>query len=401
MKRNKLFLAALSVCLLSACSKDDVPEPGTTPDADLQEANITVMVSTGDIVKQASKAEAAGTAEESSIKNLAIIFVRGGEVQGYGYIDNTVLKQDTTNNVGLKAGEKGTEYIMYVLANSFLGSSMPSTNPEFYKNKLAELSEQGGDSGFVITNTPQKVLVMPGFNYIGLHPNFDNRAGTQISSKELPLERVCARVEMDKLSVAWADEDLKLIDGLKFRLDSVFLANVRRSSFIFPQEANTGVSKLEYKDSGYYYGGGKFAKGGDVATGSEPQAPGLGQSYNQLIANEKEFVFPNFEKTALKEITSYVMENVDKAEEGAYPVIVYLKGTLIDGEGEIVLKDRYYRIKMTNSIERNKVYQIAATITGKGSPEPGDNKENVGLIATITLNDWVVEDLGEIIVTPQ
>ena len=53
-----------------------------------------------------------------------------------------------------------------------------------------------------------------------------------------------------------------------------------------------------------------------------------------------------------------------------------------------VLTNRYYRIKLAKGVQRNTVYKISATIEGKGSPEPGDNKDNVDMSVTIKVNTW-------------
>ena len=82
------------------------------------------------------------------------------------------------------------------------------------------------------------------------------------------------------------------------------------------------------------------------------------------------------------------MTNSDTKESGAAPVILYIKGDLYDGNKKPVLTNRYYRIKLANGVQRNTIYKIEATIEGKGSPEPGDNKDNVKMSVTIKVNTW-------------
>ena len=113
-------------------------------------------------------------------------------------------------------------------------------------------------------------------------------------------------------------------------------------------------------------------------------------TYASYLSENKEPVVEIEEDTPLENAASfYAMTNSATKETGSYPVILYIKGDLYDSvNNKPVLTDRYFRIKLAKGVQRNTLYKIEATIQGKGSPEPGDNKENFDLSVTITVLSW-------------
>ena len=98
----------------------------------------------------------------------------------------------------------------------------------------------------------------------------------------------------------------------------------------------------------------------------------------------------------------YAMTNSATKEVGSYPVILYIKGDLYDsGNKKPVLSNRYFRSKLAKGVQRNTLYKIEATIQGKGSPEPGDNKENIDLSVTITVKSWEGKTLDVITINEE
>lgn len=422
MKLTKILLPVLSVFLLASCSDDD----GKSQEIDkatLQDASITIAVSSGD--KQVTRSETeAGNNAEKDLNNFAVIYAIGDEVVGYGYRTKNDYV-DSTACVGLKAAADGTKYKMLVIANAGDGlikkngevvtfsEKAPSFSWAYYQDLIVNLETQTNAKSFVMTNLSQEITVVPGFNYIG-NGYWENKGGHVVKEYEefvndnaksyVFVQRVAARVELYTLKIDWKDEDLKNIEGLRFCLDSIFMANVRENSYITADD-----DVLENEAAGYLYGNGKNSiKGTDIVASSE-YAEWLGKKLRYgseglpfIIENgETEEIYGKYTSTdgskdASRENGFYVMAN-----SASDPVTtLYLKGDLLDGNGNTVLADRYYRIKLTNEIERNKIYRIEATITGKGSPQPGDNKDNLDIVVKITLNDWIVENLGDIEVDP-
>lgn len=415
MKLNKLYLPVLSVFLLASCSEGNGNEPGPDPTV-LQDATITVAVTSGDDLETRTNEYPdieGGNNAEKDLNNFAVIYAIGDEVVGYGYRDKKDYI-DSTACVGLKAAANGTKYKMLVIANAGDGlikkdgkvvdfTKAPSFSWSYYQDLLVELEDQSPANSFVMTSLPTEITVKPGFNYIG-KGFFENREGQVVEecksddfNNGVYVHRVAARVELWELSVNWKDEDLKGISGLKFVLDSIFMSNVRESSHIIGEN-----NILENTEAGYLYGGGKNSfegEGSDIAISSQhvnflgKALRTKGQKFevknNMTVKTHGVYVSGSTEdeEDATRENGFYVMEN-----RGTDTTTLYLKGSLYDENGKLVLPDRYYRIPLTNKVERNHIYRIQATITGKGSYQPGENKENADVDVKITLDDWIVND---------
>lgn len=372
MKRNKIYILLLSGLLMASCSKEEQPSP--TPGG--EDALVTVSVAVDGVAKtksgdgvQSKASETTPTKEENAIKNLTVVFIDAArnEVIGHTYKEITSTESDNKVTVALKTGT----YKMLVMANT---KEVNSFIPKDYYDLIASLPEQGGEKGFVMSNIVRDVDIEAGANSIN----------------DEKVKRVVGRVDLSKLDVNWQDEDLQKIDGLEFHLTQVFLANVRPKSYLFDMTDwdfmnDAEKHALENKKDGYLCGIDKT--GGDIVT------------ENVLDEN----LLSNYEDVTINSTTSktdlahfYAMTNSD-TKDGAAPVILYIKGDLYDSKNKKnVLTNRYYRIKLAKGVQRNTIYKIEATIEGKGSPEPGDNKENVKMSVTIKVNSWDDERLDTI-----
>ena len=370
MKRNKIYILLLSGLLMASCSKEEQPSP--TPGG--EDALVTVSVAVDGVAKtksgdgvQSKASETTPTKEENVIKNLTVVFIDAArnEVIGHTYKEITSTESDNKVTVALKTGT----YKMLVMANT---KEVNSFIPKDYYDLIASLPEQGGEKGFVMSNIVRDVDIEAGANSIN----------------DEKVKRVVGRVDLSKLAVNWQDEDLQKIDGLEFHLTQVFLANVRPKSYLFDMTDwdfmnDAEKHALENKKDGYLCGIDKT--GGDIVT-ENVLDENLLYEYKDVTINS------TTSKTDLARF--YAMTNSDTKESGAAPVILYIKGDLYDSKNnKAVLRNRYYRIKLAKGVQRNTIYKIEATIEGKGSPEPGDNKENVKMSVTINVNSWDDETL--------
>lgn len=373
MKRNKIYILLLSGLLMASCSKEEQPSP--TPGG--EDALVTVSVAVDGVAKtksgdgvQSKASETTPTKEENVIKNLTVVFIDAArnEVIGHTYKEITSTESDNKVTVALKTGT----YKMLVMANT---KEVNSFIPKDYYDLIASLPEQGGEKGFVMSNIVRDVDIEAGANSIN----------------DEKVKRVVGRVDLSKLAVNWQDEDLQKIDGLEFHLTQVFLANVRPKSYLFDMTDwdfmnDAEKHALENKKDGYLCGIDKT--GGDIVT-ENVLDENLLYEYKDVTINS------TTSKTDLARF--YAMTNSDTKESGAAPVILYIKGDLYDSKNnKAVLRNRYYRIKLAKGVQRNTIYKIEATIEGKGSPEPGDNKENVKMSVTIKVNSWDDETLDTI-----
>lgn len=369
MKRNKIYILLLSGLLMASCSKEE----GSSPVPGGEEALVTVSVAVDGVAK--TKADAGTPTEaENAIKNLTVVFIDTvrNEVIGHTYKEITT-DSDKKVTVALKTGE----YKMLVMANT---KEVNSFSPKDYYGLNTSLSEQG--EGFVMSNIARNVEIKA--------IDGDNKNVNEISET---VKRVVGRVDLSKLSVNWkntdTDKDLQGIDGLEFHLTQVFLANVRPKSYLFDMtdwkfDAGTEKHPIEIKD-GYLCGIEKFFNGGDIAEGNVKD-----DKLNEGFTPATTIITEENNHTDLARF--YVMTNSYKGSEnvkGEYPVILYIKGDLYDSKNKKpVLTNRYYRIKLAKGVQRNTIYKIEATIEGKGSPEPGDNKDNAKMSVTINVKTW-------------
>lgn len=358
MKRNKIYILLLSGLLMASCSKEEQPSP--TPGG--EDALVTVSVAVDGVAKTKAESETQpGDEKENAIKNLTVVFIDAArnEVIGHAYKEITSTESDNKVTVALKTGE----YKMLVMANT---KEVNSFVPKEYYDQATSLSDQGrDDKDFVMSNIVRNVVINPKKN--------------EIDEK---VKRVVGRVDLSKLDVNWQDEDLQKIDGLEFHLTQVFLANVRPKSYLFDMTDwdfmnDAEKHALENKKDGYLCGIDKT--GGDIVT-ENVLDENLLYEYKDVTINS------TTSKTDLARF--YAMTNSDTKESGSAPVILYIKGDLYDGAGNAVLTNRYYRIKLAKGVQRNTIYKIEATIEGKGSPEPGDNKDNVKMSVTISVETW-------------
>lgn len=358
MKHYTLYIMLLSALLLSACSDKDEPLPITGAD----EAYAIVSVGVDGIAgTKALKSETApgtepGIEVENEIYNLNVVFIdeAKNEVMAHAYreIDD---KQDTIS-VGLKTGA----YRMLVIANA---GNISSFDPQTYYDQIATLTNQGGENGFVMTNIPEVKEIDKGKNDI-----------------KATVKRVVGRVELSKLNVDWTDNDLQAIEGLEFHLSQVFLANVRPTSHFFDVPVGEEGASMEIKKE-YLSGIEDYKVDGDIAKGS---------SFVDYLRKEfTDYIVKKGDDAHTDLAQFYAMTNSDTKDVGNYPVILYIKGSIYDSVNKkYLLTDRYYRIKLAKGVKRNTIYKIEATIQGKGSPEPGDNKENADMSITIITKTW-------------
>lgn len=364
MKRNKIYILLLSGLLMASCSKEE----GSSPVPGGEDAFVTISVAVDGVAKTKAEPETQpGDKIENAIKNLTVVFIDAARNEVIGHAYKNVTDGETDNNKVTVALKTGT-YKMLVMANI---KEVNSFIPKDYYDLITSLSEQG--EGFVMSNIVRDVEIRP--------IEGDNKNVNEINET---VKRVVGRVDLSKLDVNWQDEDLKNIQGLEFHLTQVFLANVRPKSYLFDMtdwdfDPETEKHPIEIEE-GYLCGIEKYVEGGEIAEGNDKD-DNLNKDFSDVT------IKPGGENhTDLASF--YAMTNSDTKESGAAPVILYIKGDLYDGNKKPVLTNRYYRIKLANGVQRNTIYKIEATIEGKGSPEPGDNKDNVKMSVTIKVNTW-------------
>lgn len=379
MNYSNIYIMLLSCLLLAACSHEEDPSPD--PGGEDVPVTVSVTVDGGDVTKGVMN-----TYTENWINNMTVVFIdkQTNEVIGHGYTDISGMGKGTSDSISLKTGT----YRMLVLANTGDISSFKAT--DYYDYVTAEFFQ------------PDDMAVIFGCPMSYADENITISKKTAIS---VWIKRVVSRIDLTRLSVHWNDSDLRGIEGLQFRLKSVFVANVRQRTYLFDTRewSMNGVPThpMEYADDTYYCGIDDLsliAKGEEIAEGNVNESvldyPFMNSAMGRVY-DENPPLIGNDESMAVEDVF-YVTSNSHTKDDLA-PVILYIKGDLYDSKNaKNVLTDRYYRIKLEKGVQSNTVYRIEARITGKGSSVPGINQENTDLSAILERQTWQGEVLDRI-----
>ncbi len=424
MKLKYLFLTFIGAALFTACSDDTDTPPQPLGDTD---AYISIGVTDGLAMTKATYENGDpenGEDNERMINNLtALVF----DVNG-----NLVTIKDTANtaNPGVSIDRIGhikvriadykdtdpystTQFSVVLVANAksnVQGATkltdladvlytQPITDYKFsaapvlpmvseiltVKNLVKDSENWIKDNGFVVPGDHTQPLVLPTTGY-----------GTDV---HVPMTRLNARVELVALSAAFKDG---AYEGATFRLDSVFLVNVRETSRF------TDITNLVENTAAPFWRGSMEAfevTNQHLVHPSNNMNAMLGKKYGTLEIKDQETVH-EFDNDDL--FVSYMFENNNVAstftgtavELNPYATRLVLMGNITSANGSDLGK-RYYHIvlknetgtgsnKVTTYVKHNTIYRVDATLTGTGSSVVDSIPLNAGIAAQVTLKDWYV-----------
>lgn len=404
MKRNIVYLTFLAVGLFASCSKDDGPvEPEGPADATI---TVSVFTSTKPVSGKAVDTKAddpLDTGKEATINNLQLaVFKPDGSLLAAHYEDFSD-KNGLRDTIGVSA--KSGAHTLVVLANC---GNISYTTLDELKKQTIDLTTQKSDD-LSMSSKCISVNVKAGENYIGSKKDgdFSDKVISDdewlIDNSRIKLTRIAGRIDMKSLSVEWSEAtsaDLKEANA-GFLLKRMFVRDSKQKSRVI--SGTTGSASAEDWETvewtNEWLGDGEsivFMHGRDAEEEHYLESLDLYTS----AAGDKITEDTPKEFTPLR---CYVTENGLDDKEAPSPTSIIVVGDIIDKDGNPILKNRYYTIIVNDGtgttsdnekvefmhIKRNYVYQIYATITGKGSPSE-EKFSNASITAVVSPAPWTV-----------
>jgi len=406
MKLKYLFLAALTTAGMVSCSQDDKVDPNATYDAAL---NVSVAPSAETATKASTSGnDESGDAGESNIYRLtAFVFDASGatvavkdtsSTVNISYIQDIVVKAKTQAN-------GGTNYQMFLVANLHGNDALGVANLNALKGKMTDLSTETNTS---LTMTSKLLNI----NVVGvegerLHQNYVlNASGTSMGNGDtgltnynslttadyIPLTRVVSRIQLDEISISMVGSNYK---GSTFRLDSVYLVNVKAKSYFYTDTEDLTVADNFQNGIGVFnIIDGLISRGATTNT-LLVRTPNTTLKSDDASQNKIDFTQSAQANNYLK---VYVDENLNPTD---YKTMLIICGQITLPNGQLNPTKSYYHIVAAGSttgkyVERNTIYKITAQITGTGSKNNDENSDlNAAINAKVTVLPWKVVNQTE------
>ena len=407
MKLKYLFLAMFATAGFISCSnEDDKVDPNATYDA---EVNISVSPSAETATKASTSGDdESGDAGESNIHRLtAFVFDASGatvavkdtsSTVNISYIQDIVVKAKTQAN-------GGTNYQMFLVANLHGNDALGVANLNALKGKMTDLSTETNTS---LTMTSKLLNI----NVVGvegerLHQNYVlNASGTSMGNGDtgltnynslttadyIPLTRVVSRIQLDEISISMVGSNYK---GSTFRLDSVYLVNVKAKSYFYTDTEDLTVADNFQNGIGVFnIIDGLISRGATTNT-LLVRTPNTTLKSDDASQNKIDFTQSAQANNYLK---VYVDENLNPTD---YKTMLIICGQITLPNGQLNPTKSYYHIVVAGSttgkyVERNTIYKITAQITGTGSKNNDENSDlNAAINAKVTVLPWKVVNQTE------
>lgn len=379
MNVRVLFYKVFLILALLSCSNDKNKEIDEVGDASLS-LRITIP-------QIGSKADG-----DAAFRSLYVaIFGTSGENADKLIASRTVTQTNTIEDISpLKAGS----IRMLLVANA----------PEGIFDGLTSLSQflaltktiENEDTSPTMSSGVNTYLLKPGKNTIGL----EKEGANLVSASPVTIYRTIARVYLNKLFLRPTDE---FANEAAFKLESVFMANVKNYSHYISEAAWGAVEVTDHTLPDFFL------------AGANPDLEGVYKEGNARLSADLLTVYPYDFRSAVDEATPIancasdmytVFENM---QEDTWHTLLILHGTYRykDKSGNMQeVKDTYYPVIVNRQhdeiqnvtehlyVRRNVIYSIDVVIKGPGSVNPYDPTDAT-LTSMIEVQAW-----GEIVDNP-
>lgn len=214
---------------------------------------------------------------------------------------------------------------------------------------------------------------------------------TQQAAGTIALNRLVARIQVDKITVSFQEETYK---NAEFKLTRLWLANARSVSSI---NSINNPSYVYYKG----YESAMFDKlkpeerAGWIQPGSEVKT-GLRKGYTGNYVTG--LVGDWTDNSAIDKFFRYTFANPGKGDN----VNVYETALVISGffKNAGIEEERHFRVLLKDNdepikVKSNHVYRIEVIITGEGSRDEDNIEMNAYVSATVVANPWQTVDQAE------
>lgn len=379
MNSRVLFYNVFLFLTLLSCSHDGNPEIDETGDASL-----SLRITIPQIGTKASGDAAIG-------KLYVAIFGTSGENADKLIVAREVTQTDIIEDIGpLTAGT----IRMLLVANA----------PEDTFNGLTTLDQflaltktiENEDTAPTMSSGVHSYVLKPGKNTIGLQKEGAN----QITASPVTIYRTIARVYLNQLFLrpleVYADE-------ASFKLESVFMANVKNHSHYISTEDWGAVEVTDRSLPDFFLTGANPDLEGIYKEGASKLSGNLRTAYNY------DFRTPTDETGLIANCAANSYTVFENMQEATWHTLLILHGTYHykDKNGNMRDVDTYYPIIVNRQhdeisnvtehfyVRRNVIYSIDVVIKGPGSDTPYDPSDDATLTSMIEVQAW-----GEIVENP-
>lgn len=413
MKLRNIFLAGLAVCTMASCSKDD--------DANGPAAPVDALVSFGVTTEVMTKADGyeAGTDEGERNERLvnqltALIFDESGKLVGRG---DTIRKEGVTESI-----DKIKCITIKVASSDGVSASNETFTAVLVANvevpTVATLAAFEEQKTLTIDNyTRSKMAAGTCFlpmvkkvKFSGVKPLGENHTENWInnatgetvvavtqgtaSTNAVVLERLVARVQLEKVSVNFAGGNYK---GATFDLKKVFLANVPSTSPLGSiGEENAAALWKGFQSASWEVKQYLIIPSNDNNVKNE-LAKDLNITHLSMVsANGYTF---NTDKPVFYAFAY----NGTKKAAGDGITQNYETRLILEGDFKLnssaTAQTRHFHVVLNREGEKkvlpNYMYKITVNITGEGSPNEDEILLNAHVAATIDVAPWNVIEQNE------
>lgn len=212
--------------------------------------------------------------------------------------------------------------------------------------------------------------------------------GTTPKGTAVELIRSLSRIQLKSLNASFVSQYI----GYIFWVESISLVNVRATSTVLGEES----------EESSFYGGfsDDFTIIQHLINKDETQVDNFKKKYTNLalmnnFTSETPLNFDTYINVNSPESQEGITVGSDgQQQEGAYQTRLIIKGNLKDiNKNNIGTKYFHIPLKMKDvqgNVACNKFFQITATITGEGNPNPDEILENTCINFQITVQNWNV-----------
>lgn len=452
MKLKSCFVLMCMMAAMLSCSDNDEPQIEQPKQPVIADVSLALAAQTADRVLKTLKADdgTENTIGDGTISSLtAVVFVadESGVYGKSGYKTGDIVFMATKSfteqveeaqisGIGLAADH--VEILLIANAESDLIASISSlldenkgighNNKETVFSKTTLLSNEVeytkiGGKGLTMTKLLSNIQLLPGNNFIGFADKGNTVtsggiSGTELYGNKVEVVRTVSRVELNSLKLESSDK----FESVSFKLDTVFLANVKSLSGISDGRTLSGGFELENVEVAFN-GKDDFYWVGDKAWENETGIYKVGKAQSQpflmaKIDGNKLLVNNSLDNTTLKGLKNkyfYVYSNlkgeVPADNTGNNYTLLIVKGDYthkVEGK-DVTLGDRYYTVIVNDPafrgagesgpgydhIRRNTKYWVNLTIAGSGSDKPYDPSAYAHVSAQVVVTPWTVVKIDE------
>lgn len=416
MKAKHLFFSLFAAVAFTACNGDDAPIVAGDVDASL-----SFGVTDGSIISKASTegADEVGEEFESYITDLTmLVFDSNDKIYTIGHVtpaqgENTVTTinhvkvkiKDYGTAVGNTATTSATTFKIVLVANAYdrvkgvadfaafqaavtdpiinynynatAKPALPMVSGVYTARDLKKIEDEDSENWITNSNTTEygkhATGAIPVSYYAGTPTGADFR---------IPMTRLVARIELEKLKVTFTDA----LAGATLKIKEIYLANVRATSkFTLPGCDVTDAA---------LYSGDRFI------TANQQFLVSLGATTNSMYKSNATrtdgYLYQLVDGAAATAtpLTCYVFQNKVFSGTPEYYTRLLIKADIVQ-TNNIVKEDKYFHIVIkdpgaTNgSITANTIYRINGIITGEGNDED-EIFANACIAAEVEVLPWKV-----------